>query len=144
MRCEEAMKKNVESIQKDDTVQNAAQKMRVANIGFLPVFDENGVVYGVVTDRDIALRVCATGKHPDETSVEEIATHDVISCRPEDDLHIAEDLMSRHQKSRIMVIDKANKLVGVISLSDVACCEKSAKRAMETLRQISDREVHYA
>jgi CBS domain-containing protein/RNA polymerase-binding transcription factor DksA len=139
MRCEEIMNQELEVVREQDSVQAAAQRMRDANIGFVPVCADSLRVVGTVTDRDLAVRVCAENRPADTTQVGEIMTRDVVTCRPSDDVRHAERLMGEHQKARIMVIDEAEVLVGVISLSDIA--EREApQQAARTLRDVSARE----
>jgi CBS domain-containing protein len=139
MRCQEIMKRDVESLTPQDTTQAAARRMRDENVGFLPVCDSSGKAIGTVTDRDLALRALCDGR-PATTPVGELMTREVISCRPEDDLRTAEDLMAQKHKSRIICVDGAGKVVGVISLSDIALREDGA-RASQTLRRVSEREA---
>ncbi|MEZ0230723.1 MAG: CBS domain-containing protein [Planctomycetota bacterium] len=142
MRCEQVMKREVEFVSGAQTVQSAAQRMRAANVGFLPVCDPSTrKVIGTITDRDIAIRIVADG-HGAETKVADCMTDDVISCGPAEDLVRAEQLMSWHQKSRIVVTDDKGILVGVISLSDLA--RHDSGRATDTLRRISGRESRAA
>jgi CBS-domain-containing membrane protein len=123
---------------RDET--DVAQRMRDANIGFVRVCTDSLRVVGTVTDRDLAVRVCAENRPADTTQVGEIMTRDVVACRPSDDVRHAERLMGEHQKARIMVIDEDEMLVGVISLSDIAEREAPAEAA-RTLRDVSAREV---
>jgi CBS domain-containing protein len=139
MRCEEIMKKEVECLSPKNTIEEAAVRMRDKNVGFLPVCDPSKKVLGTLTDRDIVIRCIAT-KKPTNTPVEAVMTREVIACRPQDDIQRAEQLMAQHAKSRIMCLDDTGKLVGVISLSDIAQFEDAA-RAVETLRQVSEREM---
>jgi CBS domain-containing protein len=136
MRCEEIMKKSVECIAPKDTVEAAARRMRDENVGFLPVCDASGKVLGTLTDRDIAIRVVAKNGSG-ATPVEKVMTAEVISCSPSDTLTEAQELMAKHQKSRIMCIDESDRLVGVISLSDIA---QHDGKAAKTLQQVSERE----
>jgi CBS domain-containing protein len=139
MRCEELMKRDVESVSPNDTVQTAAKRMRDEEIGFLPVCSPSKKVLGTVTDRDLTIRVLADGRAA-TTSIADVFTHEVVSCRPDDDLRKAEGLMAEHHKSRIMCVDDDDCLAGIISLSDIAQAE-SGKRASETLRAVSEREA---
>lgn len=139
MRCEEIMKRDVRCVSPSESAQQAARRMREEGIGFLPVCDGSGKVLGVVTDRDLTIRVLAAD-HAPSTRIQEVLTPEVIACRPEDDLSRAEELMARHHKSRIICVDDDGRLVGVISLSDVAQCEDGA-RASKVLREVSEREV---
>jgi len=139
MRCEEIMKQDVECVSPRDTVEDAASRMRDTNIGFLPVCDQSKKVLGTLTDRDIAIRLVAARK-PGSTLVEDVMTNEVVACRPEDDVQTAEHTMAQHQKSRIMCVDEGGRLVGVISLSDIAQHERG-DLASKTLREVSEREA---
>lgn len=139
MLCEDIMKSEVTCITPQDTVQSAARRMREENIGFLPVCDSSGRILGTITDRDMALRVLSDGR-PASTTVGDVMTREVIACRPDDELIRAEELMAQNHKSRIMVTE-GNRLVGVISLSDIAKAE-DGPRASQTLRRVSEREIH--
>ncbi|HZA14917.1 MAG TPA: CBS domain-containing protein [Myxococcaceae bacterium] len=139
MRCEEIMKKDVECVSPQDTVQAAAKRMRDENIGFLPVCDQSKKVQGTITDRDLAIRVLADGRQA-TTPVKDVMTREVVAVRPDEDLRKAEELMSKNHKSRIMCVDQGGKLVGVISLSDIAQREEPG-RAAQTLRNVSEREA---
>jgi len=140
MQCSDLMKAAVECCALDDTVEYAAQRMSERNIGFLPVCDGKGRVMGTLTDRDIVLRVVARGLDPAVTVLRDVYTHDLVACSPEDELTVAEALMSKHKKSRIMCLDAHEHLVGVISLSDVARVETGA-RSSALLRSVSQREA---
>lgn len=139
MQCEEIMKKDVECVSPRDSVQDAAVRMRDDNIGFLPVCDQSKKVLGTLTDRDIAIRVVAAQK-PASTLVEDVMTDEVVACQPKDDIGDAERAMAKSHKSRIMCVDEGGRLLGVISLSDIAQHE-SGETASETLRGISEREA---
>lgn len=139
MLCEEIMKDDIECVSPRDTVEDAAVTMRDQNVGFLPVCDQSGKVLGTITDRDIAIRLVAA-KKSGTSAIEEVMTREVISCSPKDDVARAQELMAENHKSRIMCLDSGGKLVGVISLSDIAQSEESGSAAA-TLRQIAEREV---
>lgn len=141
MRCEEIMKTDVLCAYGNDTVESAAQTMRDANIGFLPVCAVSGEVLGTITDRDICIRVAAEDRIASECRVEEVMTHEVVACAPSDDIAEAERRMAQHHKSRILVVDQGSKLRGVISLSDLAQRD-SLRRVAATLREVASREAH--
>jgi CBS domain-containing protein len=133
------MKKDVQCLSQDATVTEAAQRMRAANVGFLPICDSGNNVLGTITDRDLAVRVLAEARDG-STRLGQVMSHDIISCRPHDDLHTAEDLMARNHKSRILCLDDDGRVAGVISLSDIAQYER-AGRIRDTIRRISEREA---
>jgi CBS domain-containing protein len=138
MLCREIMKTEVECVRKDESVQDAARKMRDRNVGFVPICDESGRVEGTLTDRDIAIRLVAAGL-PASTSAQEVMTRDVVACSPEDDVKRALELMSKFKKSRILCTNDGGELVGVISLSDLA--QRLGKDATGALRDVSQREA---
>jgi CBS domain-containing protein len=139
MRCKEIMKTKIECVGPTDPIHAAARKMRDANVGFLPVCDESGKVLGAITDRDLVIRLVADDR-PASEPVESVMTREVVSCLPDDDIEGAERLMADRQKSRVLVIDDDQRLVGVISLSDVA--QYDGSDAAQTMRQITNREAH--
>jgi CBS domain-containing protein len=138
MRCEEIMKRDVQCVDPKDPVELAARRMRDENVGFLPVCDSSRKVLGALTDRDIAVRLVAEGRPP-TTSVGDVMTREVIASRPGDDITRAEQLMGEHHKSRMICTDEQGRLVGVISLSDIAQVEDES-RASQTMKQVSARE----
>ncbi len=141
MLCQEIMKSEVECFRTHDPITKIARCMRDVNIGFAPIVDDDGHPLGVITDRDIAIRVCAEDKLASRTQAGEVMTHETIACRPSDELSLAEELMRRHRKSRLMVVNEQGRLVGVLSLSDIVE-EETDWNAAEMLRDIADREVH--
>ena len=140
MKCAEVMKRTVECLLEDDTVEEAARRMRDANIGFLPVCDRNRKVVGTLTDRDIAIRVAAENLVAGDCVVGRVMSTEIVSCGPEDELAEAEGLMGQHRKSRIVIVDGAGVIQGVISLSDVVDRE-SPRRASVTMREVISREM---
>jgi CBS-domain-containing membrane protein len=140
MRCEQIMKRAIECVSTMDTVQTAARRMRNENIGFLPVSDDGKKVLGTITDRDIAMRVCADDRSASGTHIADVMTCEIVACLPSDDIFKAQQLMSLHHKSRMLCIDESNRLVGVISLSDIAQVRPDA--GAQTLRDITSREAH--
>jgi CBS domain-containing protein len=135
MRCYEIMKKHVELVPVDAGASFVACRMREEGLGFMPVCAESGEVVGVVTDRDIALRVCAD-QLPHDVPVGRIMTRDVVACAPEDPVSTAEELMARHGLRHVVVVDKRGHLAGVLSLSDIAQHE-SPIRLARVVREVA-------
>jgi len=139
--CLDLMKSVVETFREGDAVSEIARRMRDLNIGFAPICDREGHPIGVLTDRDLAVRVCAEDRRASETRAGAVMTREIITCRDTDPIEAAEDLMARHRKSRMLVVDEDGRLAGVISLSDVVD-EEDDRRAAETVRHVSERELH--
>lgn len=141
MLVRDLMLVKVYSCRATDPAIACAQLMRDEKIGFVPVLDEFDRIIGVVTDRDLAIRLVAADL-PLSTPISQLMTRTpVLSVRPDDDLHLLERKMADEKRSRALVVDKAGKLVGVVSLSDVVAAEPSPQRAAQLLKDISSREA---
>jgi len=116
------MTRNVEKIEPDDSVRRAAELLRTHDIGSLPVC-EGKTVIGMITDRDIAIRVVAEGRDYDSTRVRDIMSKDVVSIREDADLAEAEKIMHDRQLRRLPVVQVQNELVGYLSLARIARTE---------------------
>lgn len=120
MKVKELMTKEVQVIHPDDSLQAAAQKMSIHDIGFLPVFEQDQLV-GVITDRNIIVRGVATGMNSKTMMGRELMTAPVTYCFDDQDVKEAAKLMEEHQIRRLVVLSRNNnRLVGVISLGDIA------------------------
>lgn len=133
-----AMTENPQSIGAEMNAADAAGMMRSEDTGFLPVV-ENGKLIGVVTDRDITLRVVAERKDPMEVKVSDILTRSPVTVTPDMKLSEARELMEQHQIRRLPVL-KGDDLVGVLSLGDLAWADASTREVGETLRAVSESE----
>ena len=134
-RVGEIMTRSVAVVQQDDTLQHAAQTMKSLNIGSLPVCDGDAMV-GVVTDRDIAVRGVAAGMLPQESRVSDVMTAEVRWCSESDSVQQAMELMGEAQVRRLAVLDENRRIVGVVSLGDLATRQSAHTDA--TLREISE------
>jgi len=135
MKISEVMTPNPRTVAPGDSLQAAAQVMRDEDAGAVPVV-EDGRVMGLVTDRDIVIRAVADGDF--QAKVGDICSDDVVTCGPGMSTADAADLMSEHQVRRIPVVDDDEKLVGIVSLGDLAVKEGRDSRMGETLEQISE------
>ncbi|MBI5932142.1 MAG: CBS domain-containing protein [Chloroflexi bacterium] len=122
-----------------DTAAKAAQLMRSGNIGSIPVIESEQTqkLVGIVTDRDLALKVVAEGLDPKSTKVEAAMTINVVTCQPEDDLQKTLDAMSEHQLRRIPVVGNGNKILGIISQADVATRLNQPEKTAQMVKKIS-------
>lgn len=118
MLVQDAMSRDVRTVSPETSIKEAARIMADADVGALPVAAGDRLA-GMVTDRDIAIRGVAVGKSPDCT-VGEVMTHDVLYCHEDEDLgHISQN-MAENQVRRLPVVDVDKRLVGIISLADIA------------------------
>ena len=107
------------SLDGDASVVEAARLMRDEDAGIVPVVEGERLV-GTVTDRDIAVRVVAEGKAPESVTVGEIASRDLVTIDPQQELSEALRLMARHQVRRLPVVEEDGRLVGIVAQADIA------------------------
>lgn len=136
MKARDIMTREVETVAPNDSLQKAAAAMDRLNVGFLPVHDGKHVV-GVITDRDIAVRAVSADLSPNMTEVEEAMTDEVHFCLEDDTVADVVTHMVDTQIRRLLVFDHDSRLVGVISLGDIAT-HAGEHLAAEALRQISE------
>jgi len=115
----EAMTSKLCSIDTDKTVAYAAKMMRDEDVGIAPIIEGDRLV-GVLTDRDIAVRVVAEGGDSEQTKVTDVMSRDLVTLDPDQDLDEALRLMARHQVRRLPVVEEDGRLVGVVAQADVA------------------------
>lgn len=139
MQCKDAMKSHVLTCRVNDSAARCAAVMSENGIGFLPVVDENERVVGVITDRDLAIRVLGQNR-PASTRVEGIMSRDVVGCSLNDSLDTAEQVLAGARKSRLILTDDWGRLAGVLSLADIAQHEDAA-RTGELLKKVTRREA---
>jgi CBS domain-containing protein len=121
----DAMTEDPRSIGQSASVVEAALLMREADIGSLPITDDEKLV-GMITDRDITTRVVAAAADPTATSLAEVYSRDLVSVEPDNDLEEALRLMARHQVRRLPVVENG-RLVGIVAQADIALSENETK-----------------
>jgi CBS domain-containing protein len=131
-----AMTDSPQTARPDMTAADAAGLMRQLDVGVIPVADR-GTLIGLVTDRDIVLRVVAAREDPDEVKLGDILTKSPVTVTPDTKLSDARDLMAEHRIRRLPVL-KADELVGILSLGDVALAGASDREVGEALEDISE------
>jgi len=137
MKVEEVMTPDVVMVGPDATLAEAAQLMKEEDIGPLPVCD-HGQVFGMLTDRDIAIRAVAEGRDPQDTLVREVMTPDLVCCFANDEVKEAARLMQETQLRRLLVIDDERHLVGIVSLADIVLQTGDDKLGGETLERVTE------
>jgi CBS domain-containing protein len=133
MQISECMTRNVEVASPDDTIQDAARIMERIDAGVLPVGQDERLV-GMITDRDIAIRAVAKGRECD-TPVREAMSGEVRYCYADDDADEVLENMGDQQVRRLPVVDRDKRLVGIVSIGDLA--KKDERDTGEALRQIA-------
>jgi CBS domain-containing protein len=120
-------------------VAKAAALMKSEDVGSMPVIENEQTkkLVGIVTDRDLALKIVAEGRDAKSTKVDAVMTHKVLTCRADDDLQKALDAMSEHQLRRIPVVDNDNRILGIIAQADVATRVDQPEKTAEMVKEIS-------
>ncbi len=131
----ELMTADPEHLNADDTLVTAAQRMRDADVGSLPICDADGQVTGIVTDRDIVVKCIAEGGDPSTATVGSIASEMVYTVGPDDQIENALSVMEDHQVRRLPIVENG-KLVGMLAQADVART-MSEPRVGEVVEEIS-------
>jgi CBS domain-containing protein len=137
MKARDIMTANPRTVTPDDTVTRAAEIMREADVGVVPVVEDTGSMRlaGLVTDRDIAVRIVAEGRD-NKATVREIMSSGLATVRPDDDLNRVTELMKTEQVRRIPVCD-GDRLVGIIAQADVAR-EGRDRKTGDVVEEISE------
>jgi CBS domain-containing protein len=122
------MTKDVEAVAPEESLFDAAEKMRTADTGALPVTSDDGTVLGVLTDRDIVLRAVAEGTDPKLVRVGDVMTPGAVTCRPDCPVNAAVDTMRDKQIRRLVVTEEDDtKVIGMLSLGDIAVRTEEAQ-----------------
>jgi CBS domain-containing protein len=140
MICSEIMTKDPECCLPSDTVMQAAQLMKSEDVGPIPIVEskDGKKLTGIITDRDLAIKVVAEARDPKTTQIEEIMSEGLVTCRENDDIQSVLQLMQDNQIRRIPVVDKGDHLVGIIAQADVATRLRSPKAVGKVVEQISE------
>ena len=138
MQVKQVMTPNVECTQPTATLSDAARKMRDFDIGPLPVCSDDDRLAGMITDRDITVRAVADGLDPRTTMVRDVMTPTIIYCYEDQDVSDAAHMMEQNQIRRLVVLNRDKRLVGILSLGDVAVDAGDEQLAGHTLEAVSE------
>lgn len=137
-RVGEVMSRGVESVRPGFTVKEAAERMLAVNIGVVPVI-EDGRILGVLTDRDIVLRVVASGLDPAKTKVEQTMTRSPLLVHEDERIRDVARLMEARRIRRVPVLDKEDRPVGVLSFGDFTRRSEAKEMVAEVLEAVASR-----
>jgi CBS domain-containing protein len=141
MQVKFAMSEGVECAQPGHSITHAAQRMRDLNVGSLPVCGDDDQLVGIITDRDITIRAVADCCDPEGTFVREVMSPGVTYCFEDDDVQQAAHLMEEQQIRRLIVLNDDKRLVGILSLGDLAVRNGDDWLSGEALERISEPAV---
>ena len=125
------------TLRPERTVADAAGLMEQYDVGVIPLADEDGTLVGLVTDRDLVLRIIAKQQDPRDVRLGDVATRNVITTTPDTNVSDARDLMAENKVRRLPVV-KEGKLVGIVALGDIAVADASKRAVGEVLHDVSE------
>src|SRR5215510_5818334 len=138
-KCSDVMTEDLVFCTPEDTVAKVAQLMKREDIGPVLIVDnkQSKTLVGIVTDRDLALKVVAEGRDPKTTRVEEVMSRKLVTCYADDNIENALKAMAQYQLRRIPVVDDNMRLLGIISQADVATRVDEPEKTAEVVKEIS-------
>src|ERR687892_1489357 len=137
MRIAEIMTRDPEVVPSDVFLKDAALRMQQLDVGTLPIRDGDRLV-GMLTDRDITVRATAQGRDPTKTQVHEVMTPEVVYCFEDQEVSEAAKLMQEKQIRRLPILNQEKRLVGIVSLGDVAVHSGAEEVVSETIKEVSE------
>ena len=140
MKNRDIMTKDLVYSLPSDMVSDVAQLMKDEDIGPVLIVDDSNDgkrLVGIVTDRDLAIKVVGEGRDPNSTRVEDVMTDSLVTCRADDDVQNAMRAMAQNQLRRIPVVNDSGQLVGIISQADVATRLNEPQSTAEVVKEIS-------
>jgi CBS domain-containing protein len=137
VKIQDVMTRDPRSVSPQTTAREAAQLMKAEDVGIIPVVDGSRLV-GVVTDRDLAVRVVAEGRDASTTVRDVMSSNRIATCRPEEDIDRAMETMAKEQVRRIPIVDERGALVGIVAQADVVRKAENDRKAEKTVERISE------
>lgn len=137
MKIQDVMTRDPRCVTPDASAREAAQIMREEDVGIVPVVEGSRLV-GLVTDRDLAVRLVADGRDGNTTVRDVMSSQRIATCRPDEDLERAMETMAREQVRRIPIVDERGALVGIVAQADVVRKASDDRKAEETVERISE------
>ncbi len=140
MKAREIMTKNPRTVTPDTRLQEAARLMQSEDVGLIPVVEgkDSGNLVGVVTDRDIAIRIVAEGRDPSNVSVRDVMSSNVRTLREDTDVDEVMEVMGSEQVRRIPIVDERGGLVGIVAQADIVREARNDRKAERTVEKISE------
>lgn len=138
MTCAEVMTPSPTVCQPQHTAIEAAELMKREDCGLVPVVSESGKLVGVLTDRDIVVKVVAEGRDPRNTAVSEVMSTDVATCLPQETIQTAMEQMATRQVRRIPIVERDGALIGIVAQADIATRVASSQETGQVVQAISE------
>ncbi len=139
MTCGELMTPSPTCCQPQHTINEVAEIMKREDVGLVPIVEEStNKLIGVLTDRDIVMKVVADDRDPRGTAVSEVMTNDPCACQEQDSIETVMQQMAAHQVRRIPIVDRDGSIVGIVSQADIATRLSNARETGEVVQAISE------
>lgn len=139
MTCAEVMTPSPTCCHPTHTAVEAAELMQREDVGLVPVVDDdNQKLIGVLTDRDIALKVVAAGRDPQSTAVSDVMTADLVCCQPHESIEAVMELMASRQVRRVPIVDSHGAIVGIVAQADIATRTDDPSETGQVVQAISE------
>ncbi len=140
-QIQEIMTPNPRTCHAVDSVQNALEIMRNTSCGAVPIVDGDNKIQNIITDRDIALCLLDTPKHPKDVKIQDCVQkqRQIITIYPHEEVHRAIDLMEEHQVRRLPVCDDEMHCIGIVAQADIALKDRMPQDVIELLHDISEK-----
>jgi CBS domain-containing protein len=144
LTAREIMTRGVKTVRRDSPLRDVAQLMKDEDCGVVPIVDEKGCLVGIITDRDLVIRAFTGGKTPDQLRAGDVMTDDVECVHPEEDIHSIISLMGKRQIRRIPVVERDDRVIGIISMGDIANRADYDEELQEALDRISSKRSFWS
>jgi len=144
LTAREIMTRNIKTVRRESTLREVAQLMKDEDCGVVPIVDERGCLVGIITDRDMVIRAFTGGKTPDQLRAGDVMTDDVECVHPEESIHSVIEMMGRRQIRRVPVVERDDRVVGIISMGDIANRADYDEELQEALDRVSSKRSFWS
>lgn len=138
MTCAEVMTPSPSACQPQHTAIEAAELMRREDCGLVPVISDSGKLIGVLTDRDIVVKIVAEGRDPRNTTVSEVMSTELVTCLPQETIETVMEQMATRQVRRIPIVERDGSLVGIVAQADIATRIALPQQTGQVVQAISE------
>ncbi len=144
LTAREIMTRNIKTVRRESSLREVAQLMKDEDCGVVPIVDERGSLVGIVTDRDLVIRAFTGGKSPDQLRAGDVMTDDVECVHPEESIHSVIEMMGRRQIRRVPVVERDDRVIGIISMGDIANRADYDEELQEALDRVSSKRSFWS
>jgi len=144
LTAREIMTRNIKTVRRESNLREVAQLMKDEDCGVVPIVEERGCLVGIVTDRDLVIRAFTGGKSPDQLRAGDVMTDDVECVHPEESIHSVIEMMGRRQIRRVPVVERDDRVIGIISMGDIANRADYDEELQEALDRVSSKRSFWS